>query len=105
MPRRALPAARLLVCLLALGAPQAVAQAATGPLTISTQNPRYFADPTGRIVYLTPVRKETDNVVASLNVTTNDAGTEEVDETGSHTPINELREPDLRMYSIMLVSA
>jgi hypothetical protein len=55
-------------------------------------------------VYFTPVRKETDNVVASLNVTTTDSGTEEVDETGSHTPINGVPEPDVRMYSMMLVS-
>jgi hypothetical protein len=41
----------------------------------------------------------------SLSVTTNDWGTEDLDETGSHAPISESPEPDVRIYSMMLVAA
>ncbi len=35
------------------GAPPAIHEAASGPLTVHRQNPRYFADPQGNVVYLT----------------------------------------------------
>ncbi len=59
-PRSALFALALLAALATSagpGAPAPPARAATapatGPLRVSTANPRYFADPSGRIVYLT----------------------------------------------------
>jgi hypothetical protein len=47
------PAPALVACLIALAAGSVLAQPATGPLSVSSANPRYFADTTGRIVYLT----------------------------------------------------